>query len=297
MRQSRIPELRTAARGPIAPTVITDGWRDASLVRSLQCHSAMVRFAMLSLLVATGCEQDLVSDRPDAAAPDTVTFPQGLDFACIDTPWPTTAPDPLRISGSFGQANATVEIHAASGDALLGQATTGGTASTIGKYAIDIATGGVAEDMYRKGSKTGYGDVLVYDPFPASREFFENTPFSDPAFMDPSWVDVWGEHPDPTKGSLALVVYDCTLPPNEMHPVAGATVDVPPGAHALYIPADHVISDATKFITETTATGTVSVTGLSPGTYDLPIHIGGYTYRSRPVEVRANTETYSPRVP
>src|SRR5262245_52441060 len=100
----------------------------------------------------------------DAAPPDAYNY----DFSCISTPWPTTAPDPIDLGGGVFEpptngavADVLVQVVARGNDSVLGA----NTSDSTGHYDLQIATGGVALDSYKKQTKSGYLDSYEFPPF------------------------------------------------------------------------------------------------------------------------------------
>jgi hypothetical protein len=65
MRESRIPELGTARARELAALAVSGGCSCTPLASPLQQASTMTRLVLL-LLLAAGCEKDLLADLPDA---------------------------------------------------------------------------------------------------------------------------------------------------------------------------------------------------------------------------------------
>lgn len=256
-----------------------------------------MRYALLVMLL--GCETDLLKELPDAALPDALTVPPiPGDYSCITTPWPTTAPDPLKVAGvvisqasGIGHNGVVVEVHAAGSDALLAQATTAGNQmqTTSGIYSVEIPTGGDAPVIYRKLTPVDQ-DIYVYDATAAFDpalvlDFYEQ---SSSTLAD--FASTFGETIDPAKGTVLLLISDCRTSHVSDGSVAGATVDVPPGSRVIY-------DTSNPSATATTSLGSVLILNVPAGTLDLAIHAGPVTYRSWPVTVRANSWTYTERKP
>lgn len=259
----------------------------------------MLRHPLFVLVLVAACG-DGSDAPPDAAAPDARLLDG--DFSCLDTAWPTAAPDPLEIEGKvinrsgFGAASspingATVELYDGDGT-LLGQDTTSGLASNAGTYAVSIATGGAAPTLIRKASATGFLDNYATDPVPVSATVGYLHEMQTPEARD-SYYDLVGLTPDPARGTLQLFFYDCATSPNEQF-VAGITVDVPPGARAIYYDeAWNLDLD----LEETTGAGQVLLLDVAAGSIDITVHAGDLTYRPWPIEVHADAWNESVRHP
>lgn len=260
----------------------------------------------LLVVAATGCEKDLVNDTPDAAV-DAVPLLPG-NFDCVGVDWPTHVRDPMSVMGLVSDfalrpiVGATVEIREVATDASLGQATSGGTLATKGKWATSIPTGGVAPTIYRKNSAAGYLDTYAYDAFDEFAEFSWNVSLISAADFD-NFSQMAGMTPDPSLGVMWIDVFDCHAPSGPpmglidypSTPVAGATIEAPPGARVIYARSDGYPDPALTSTSDGWA-GALIV-GVQPGMTDVVIHAGPITYRSWPVMVRAHALAYSARHP
>jgi hypothetical protein len=260
----------------------------------------------LATLAAAGCEQDLTADHPDAAA-DAPPLPPG-NFTCVDRPWPTAVRDPFPINGSVVEWNmsplsgASIEVHDVASDQLLGTATSSSGGLEPGKWSIPIPTGGTARKIYRKVSAADHIDSYAYDAFPEFQDFRWGIFLAKQVDIDGLYTAA-GLTPDPTKGVLWVEVWDCYPPgTSQISAIAGATIEGPPGTKVLYWdqvgnPAPDATSTiSVDFMGQDTVAGGY-VLGVEPGMVDAVVKAGPLTYRSWPVEVRANTLTVSPRHP
>ena len=201
------------------------------------------RVLVLTVLVACGdlARPPLVdAPTPDPDAPGDTTAPPDddapprIDLSCLGDPAPTTAPDPLPITGKVFAidhydaqplANATVELRARSGDTLL--ATTASAAD--GAFAFAIASKGAPVDATLVVVAAGYRSVrgIPAEPFHAT------TPDALLAVATDDEVARW--YGDAGAGSYApgaptLITgtIDCTG-----RAIEGATLAVAPGAATL----------------------------------------------------------------
>ena len=215
------------------------------------------------------------------------------DFNCANTPWPTTAPDPLsfagRVTDPIGMANvggAAVEIRKVSDDSVVVM----GNAATNGIFAFNVPTAGVAPSVYRKATAAGRLDGYTYDSYPpvdathAGRGIFAPT-----AANRDMYYAAAGLTADPAKGTVLVEVFDCI----DLQ-VYGATVEAPTAQRVIYLDDGGTPSGSA------TATGTPAVAVLlnvPAGALDATVHAGSVVYRTNPVTVRANSFVYSPRQP
>jgi hypothetical protein len=251
----------------------------------------------LLALGLVGCEQDLLADQPDAA-PDAAPLPAG-DFSCQEAAWPTAAPDPLAVRGVILDqsgtllANVPIEVRDRTTDAVLAQGMTGVGATFAGKYNISTPTGGVARPFYRKlFPMNGYPVHSVVDPIAEFRTdvmygYYLQAPGSAPFYAQLARTTA-----DPAKGNLLITLSDCDLA--NANPVAGVTVEAPPGASVVYVDPD---GKANASLTATTSKGEILIVNVEPGEVDVVIHAGPLTYRSWPVPIHAGEWTYSQRKP
>jgi hypothetical protein len=265
-----------------------------------------VSLASLAALGAAGCEEDLVAELPDAGV-DAPGLPPG-NFDCVDQPWPTSVRDPFPIHGRVHGwdmtplSGAAVEVHDVDTDELLGQATSSTGGLEPGKWSVSIPTSGTARKIYRKVSAPDHVVSYAYDAFPEFAEFRWGIFVAKQTDIDGLYAAA-GLPADPTKGVIWVEVWDCYPPgTSQIRATAGATIEGPPGTHVLYWDSvGNPAPDATSTISEefmgqyTVAGG--YVLGAEPGMVDVTVKAGPLTYRSWPVEARANTLTVSPRHP
>ncbi|HSD88214.1 MAG TPA: hypothetical protein VLB44_11890 [Kofleriaceae bacterium] len=256
---------------------------------------------MMSLaLLLTACG-DGGTAAPDAG-PDAPYL--AGDWSCVGVERPNRASDPLALTGKLGNeagallGGASVEIHRNGDNALLGSTITADTNLSRGGYRVDVATGGVAPSIYRKFTATGYLDLYAIDPMPQTQTFSEYSAMVTQANVDALYQAV-GMTPDPTKGVIAMQIYDCALPgsPLPVHPVAGATIDGPPGSTVLYANLAGQFDVVSIDRGETLASGMAVLLNVPPGVADITVHAGPVTYRPWPVEVFAGSTMWMPRHP
>jgi hypothetical protein len=148
-------------------------------------------FGTVLALTAAACggDSDAKPDGPvvvipdasiDAQAPDApVDAAPMFDFSCANNPAPTTAPNPLTVSGTVTDidlasqeaepvAMALVTARQSSNNAPIG---TPQTTPGDGSFTISAPSGGMPIDGYVEASKTGHRTVRVYPPAPLSADF------------------------------------------------------------------------------------------------------------------------------
>lgn len=235
----------------------------------------------------------------DAADIDAGPLPDG-DFGCAGEPLPTAATDPLQLTGQLHFSlmgslvnDATIEVRATAGDALLGQAITGYVKGIgIGAYQVAVSSGGTAATVYRTARHRSYVTMYMYD----SRPVAETAHWSQSVHTRTTFEDLQrqaGYTPEPDKGVISVGVRDCAEA-NGGAQVVGATIDAPPGARVVYLSGTGT-PDIT--LTSTTAWGEALIVGVTPGIVDVVVHAGPVRYRSWPVRVIAGDWTLSLRRP
>ncbi len=215
------------------------------------------------------------------------------DFNCVNTPWPTTASDPLsfqgRVTDPIGMANvggATVEVRKTSDDTLVVM----GAAATNGIFAFNVPTGGVAPSVYRKATAAGRLDGYTFDAYPppdanhAGRGIYAPTAASRDMYYAAAGIAA-----DPAKATVVLDVFDCID-----LPIYGATVEAPAAGRVIYLD-DGGLPSGTA--TATGSPATAILLNVPAGMLDATVHAGSVVYRARPIPIRANAFIYSPRSP
>jgi len=222
----------------------------------------------MHLLRALLIASPLLTACVDSAAPTN-------DFTCLGHQ-PATAVAPasarglvLDEIGGAAIANAGVEIHAMSDDALLGNAETGST----GSYAIALAA---VPPIYRRVTADGFVDSFAYDPAPLTGS--EVQAMLTRAETEQLYATV-GLVPDPARGTLLVTVVDCNG-----ETVRGATVTAPSAQRIVYL------GDDTHFDPAATATSddsTALVLGVPAGPVELEVKVGDLTYPAWPIASHA----------
>lgn len=200
-----------------------------------------LRACLLGTIVvcAAACGDDGGGVTPDAkivipdAAPDAPPPPDAptntYDFSCMGNAAPTTAPDPLTLSGTAQDINiammalepvamATVTAHSAANDAVLG---TPSVTDMNGDWSISAASGGTPVDGYVEARKGMHRTTRVYPPAPLSANF-TNVPILILSNSNFDFIAGFaGFDQMPTLGAVGVAVLDCANTP-----VEGATLSV-----------------------------------------------------------------------
>jgi hypothetical protein len=201
------------------------------------------RVLLLTVLVA--CSDDPRPPLIDAAPPDTTDAasdtapppddtPPRIDLTCLGDPAPATAPDPLPIAGKAfaidhydaqALANATVELRARSGDALIASTASGAD----GAFAFAVASKGVPVDATLVVVAAGYRTVRGIPAEP----FHGTTPDALLAVATDEelarwYADAGAASYTPGAPTLITATIDCTG-----RAIDGATLAVAPAAETL----------------------------------------------------------------
>ena len=238
--------------------------------------------------------------RADGGAPDAGRADGGApDGALVvdaggpcTAPWPTTAPNPLLVSGAvidpFGGAVADALVEAVRASDGVVEATA--TSAADGAFAHSIATTGTAVDRYARVTKAGSVTTYAWPPYPP----FENVTGQLVPHVTTGERTTFGIFTgttnDPASGLLLVSVLDCAG-----NPVAGATVSSLPAAAAIRYDNGAGIPDPAA--TSTSTTGRAYLINVAPGAVDVSINVAGTTYRPRTVTSVANALTVSSRLP
>ena len=218
------------------------------------------------------------------AAPSVDAMPPNL--SCMGIADPTTAVDPLVLSGSImdlvsksGIDGAAMEAFQISDDALLAS----GATMADGTFSLSIPTGGTALDAYAKASKAGYADTYFFPGYPTA--------------MGASGLQLVMAAPDQVGfiyllGGVArqegtatalTVVVDCAG-----QFVKGAQVALdPPAGKIAYLREGTTAIDSTS--TETASDG-VAIGMNVPVSTDMTLSAtwNGHAFRSHKIKTRAN---------
>lgn len=220
--------------------------------------------ASLTVLVLVGCKNNPSS---------SVTGP----YRCLGAALPTTAPDPITVTG-------TITGNVAAPAPLVGATVAGyrtGTASALdsavtnasGNFSLTLATGGTPLDGYLRVSKAGYIDTYAYPPAPLAASGSHSAAIITAAERN-TIAGLLGVTPTAGNGFMAVVVEDC-----DGAGVTGATLSVTQGG-----------SDVGAVYTAGSA-GTFYVFNIPPGQTVVGASGGGNTLRSHTVTIHADALT------
>ncbi len=253
-----------------------------------------VRTCLFIVLAACGSN----SSKPDAlvvhdapadskvfmdAPPPPPDAPAMYDFSCFGQSAPTTAPDPISISGTTeeittnglsGVGNVTVSAFKAGSGGAIGTATSA-TMGTVGAFTIDnLATGGVPLDGHLQAPLATYRTTYLFpaNPLAANLAMAPVVMFSDQTFGLVSGV--LGVTQDDTANGVAFVIVtDCSF-----MPITGATLSVTQGGTA--VGDIHDLSSLSSM-----AAGTFAVFNVPDGPTQVGASYGGMTFPAHMVGV------------
>ena len=167
----------------------------------------------------TGVDAKVFLDAPPDAPPV-------YDFSCVGTPAPTTATDPITISGVATEVGATgmtpatptftplvgATATACKANCFMANNLANTVSTTGGAYTLTpVVTNGVALDGYVRMAKAGDRQTYVFPAYP----FTKNTPNVPIVTFT---TDALGQlfmssHQDAAKGVIGLAVTDCANTP------------------------------------------------------------------------------------
>lgn len=245
----------------------------------------MARFVRLVsiLALAAACGKDSSSPTPPPPPPPP---PPPASFTCLGGSLPTTATDPVVVSGVVqGNVTAPAPVSGATLDAfrtgnVTALATT--TSAANGNYALSIATGGTPVDGYVRVTKTGYLDLYVYPPVPLvanSTQSLLLLTTSEFGFLG----TLAGVTQTAGNGFVAVIVTGCNGTS-----FAGATVASNPAATVRYNGTNGLPSSTA---TSTRPDGVAYIFNLTAGDVIVSADSGSKTLRQHTVNARADVFT------
>jgi hypothetical protein len=216
---------------------------------------------------------------------DGGTGPTG-EFDCLGDPLPTTAANPITVSGQV-QAGA---FSPGPLDAALVTAFATGTAESLavdtsdagGAYSLTVATGGVPLNGYVRVQKGGYITTYGYPAVPLVASAIQNV-----LVPTSGEIDVLEFATDVTQGAgngfIGVVVVDCAG-----DPIQGATVATTPAGTVRY---NNSASTPSPSATSTAADGVAYVFNVAAGNVLVSATGGGHVLRAHTVNARADAVT------
>jgi len=211
----------------------------------------------------------------------------GAGFECLGATLPTTAPNPIHVSGQI-KANALAPT-ALGGAEVAAYNTTDTTAlavdtsDTPGMYSLTVATGGTPVNGYLKVTKSGgtYLPTYAYPAVPLAADATDNVlviTSSEFSFL----ANLVGVTPAAGDGFIGVVVTDCAG-----NPLTGATVTSSPAGTVKYNAAGSPSSSATS----TSSDGVAYIFNVAAGNVTILGAASGHALRQHVVNARADAVT------
>jgi hypothetical protein len=259
---------------------------DYSRLKSVPALITQGQFDALAARVAT-LEAKIGAATPPPPPPPSQT---GNDFSCFGAAAPTTASDPITISGSVTQLNSSntaqvpavgvqVEIHRRSDDSLLGS----GTSDGGGGYSLQVTSGGAPLDVYVTFSGLSLVPARAY----SSRALTKDTSLGTLLLASSTFLNLLYNFsavtPQPDTASVLVSVRDCSGAA-----VANATLNAIPAGQTRYAGTDGLPSSATA----TTANGGVFLLNQPSGQTALQAVLNGATLGQLLINAPANQLIY-----
>jgi hypothetical protein len=206
-------------------------------------------------------------------------------FDCLGEPLPTTAGDPLVVTGIVRSNPITPA--ALAGAQVIGYRTGNATrldstaSDANGNYTLTLATGGQPLDGYVRVFKSGYIDTYGYPPAPLVASATQSALLITTSDLAALGM-LAGVTQSAGKGLIALVVSDCNGTP-----LAGATVSSNPAGTLRYNSGGFPSSSATA----TSADGVAYILNVTAGDVVVSASATSHVLRSHTVNARADVVT------
>ncbi len=253
-----------------------------------------------TLLAACGASTpDNVQTNPDGHQPVDAKQGGGSDafvfedapagpFGCLGQPVPTTAPDPVMLSGTATTLSGTTSVpapgvqvqalHLSDNSTIAPPVTT----DANGAYSFSLPTGGAALDVYLRASASGDRDTTV---FPAT-DLFANSTGGEVVIITQSDFNFLASLANKTqsssKGAVGVIVTDC-----EGNVLSGAVITTNPSVPVVYLNNNSPDTSATA----TDATGVGLIFNVPAGNVTLSATVNGMTLRSHQINAIAGVTT------
>ncbi|HET9990136.1 MAG TPA: hypothetical protein VFQ65_16510 [Kofleriaceae bacterium] len=247
-------------------------------------HALFTTTTWALILWTTGCTGDNAASAPDAQVPlDTPSA--GSAFACAGQALPTTAPDPLTVSGQTVDMNTLAPLSGVTISAFrTGNATALATATsdTAGDFTITVASGGMPIDGYLQAHVTGHLDTYYYGAVPVAADASgAQIALITQANLDTGTAAL-GITQSADNGAMLVRATDCNGVP-----LAGATFSTAPAGELRY--SANSVPSTTATMTD--ASGVAFIYNVPPGTVTIDAMVGSRALRTRVVAVHADAGT------
>jgi hypothetical protein len=206
-------------------------------------------------------------------------------FDCLGQPLPTTAGDPLVVSGIVRSNPITPA--ALAGAQVVGYRTGNATkldstsSDATGNYTLTLATGGQPLDGYVRVFKSGYLDTYGYPPAPLVAGATQSALLITTSDLAALGM-LAGVTQTAGKGLIAIVVSDC-----HGTPLSGATVSSNPAGTLRYNSGGFPSSTASA----TSADGVAYILNVTAGDVVVSATAATHVLRSHTVNARADAVT------
>jgi hypothetical protein len=232
-------------------------------------------------------DPDAAPGGPDASVVDAVPSADARTdrFRCQGEPLPTTAADPLTVSGMVNEARingtpavvgATVEVFRRSGGDAIATTTSG----SGGAYTIAVDTDGEPLDTYVRASSGSLLKTELYAAAPVVGDATSSSFILTSLTLLDFAAGTVGANQTSGRGAATLSIVDC-----DGNPVEGATV-TGFGQTRVYYAVDGKPNQAA---TATSADGLAFIFDVAPGDVQINAMVDGEALRANPIAIRANT--------
>lgn len=246
-------------------------------------HAIFASLTLAAMLWMTACGDD-VAATPDAGLEHDAPV-QDPAFSCAGHALPTTAPDPLAVTGTTVDINTLAPLAGVTVAAFrTGEATALATATSDsgGNYAITAPSGGTPIDGYLQASVSGHLDTYYYAAAPVAADATAaQIALITQANLDAGTAAV-GVTQSAANGAMLVRVADC----NGL-PLTGATISTTPSGEIRYSANSQPSTTATM----TDASGVAFIYNVPPGTVTVDAMLGTRALRTRIVGVHADAGT------
>ncbi len=256
-------------------------------------HRPDLSHALVGALLACAACGDNAAQPIDAdhfpRSPDAAGDASMVALGCSGQSLPTTAPDPVTISGTAIEVTAvgtvpTAGVKIETFDTGAPTTATGtATSGAQGADSISLATGGVPINGYERATKTGYVTSYGFAATPIYQDYVSNAPIVTAATIAQLESAASVTAAD-GKALLSVRAIDCAGTA-----IAGATIATDPAGMLFY--ADNGAPSAQA--TQTDASGVAYVFDVDVGDVTVSAQLGSIALRSHVVKAFANEPTFA----
>lgn len=225
----------------------------------------MSKWILFSLIVAVGCGGDDGGSVDAPVVPTTITV--------------TGTASEIGISGRTPVAGVVIGAYEEGGTTPVAMATT----DAQGNYTLTITTTGAPLDGYLLGKHAPHKDTYLYPAGPLIADISNATILLLTQSTFEAAATIAQAQQLDGMGWIGVQVYD-----GANAPVAGVTVSSSPQGTVRYNGSNGLPSSSAMM---TGADGVAYIFNVAPGTVTLSATGGGHTFRSHPVNARADQVT------